>query len=270
MRIYRVRDSHQQVRLASSDDGETFFGLAGDPFYGDRRITNERVEVAQILAPVEPSTIYCLGHNYAKHVEETGAKTPEFPVVFIKAVTSVQDPGLPILLPRGLRSDEVDFECELAVVIGFTCKNVRKEEALNYVLGYTAANDVSARDWQMRRGGGQFCRAKTFDTFCPLGPCIVTTDEIPNPQKLRISTRLNGECMQDSSTADMIFDVASIIEFLSGGTRLEAGTVILTGTPAGVGMARKPPRWLQPGDKVEIEIERIGVLRNPVEEEKLG
>lgn len=267
MRIYRVRDSHQQVRLATSDDGRTFFGLVGDPFYGDNRITNERLDVAHILAPVEPATIYAIGLNYARHAAETGAKVPQFPVVFMKSVTAVQNPDDPIVLPRALASEQVDYECELAVVIGFTCKNVKKEEALNYVLGYTAANDVSARDWQIANGGGQFCRGKTFDTFCPLGPCLVTADEIPNPNALSIKTRLNGEVMQDSSTSDMIFSVAEVVSFLSGSTTLEAGTVILTGTPQGVGMARKPPRWLKPGDRVEIEIERIGVLANPVVEE---
>jgi 2-keto-4-pentenoate hydratase/2-oxohepta-3-ene-1,7-dioic acid hydratase in catechol pathway len=139
--------------------------------------------------------------------------------------------------------------------------------ALHYVLGYTCCNDVSARDWQLKRGGGQWCRGKTFDTFSPLGPVLVTRDEIPNPNSLSIRTVLNGQVMQDSNTNDMIFDVPALIEFLSGSTTLLPGTVILTGTPHGVGMAQKPPRWLKSGDTVTIEIEKIGTLTNPVTDE---
>ena len=166
-----------------------------------------------------------------------------------------------------LRSDRVDYECELAVVIGRAARNVPREHALDYVLGYTCANDVSARDWQKEGGGGQWCRGKSFDTFCPLGPCLVTRDELANPNALRISTRIGGEVLQDSNTADMIFDVPTLIEFLSGSTTLLPGTVIITGTPQGVGMARNPPRWLQAGDNVTVEIESIGQLTNPVVEE---
>ena len=172
-----------------------------------------------------------------------------------------------ILLSRHLRSDRVDYECELAVVIGRNCKNISASKAFDYVAGYTCANDVSARDWQKHAGGGQWCRGKTFDTFCPLGPYLITPDEIPDPQNLKIRTLLNGEAVQDWSTNDMIFPVAQIIEFLSGSTTLPPGTVILTGTPHGVGMASTPPRWLRPGDQVTIEIEKIGLLTNPVAEE---
>ena len=142
-----------------------------------------------------------------------------------------------------------------------------RDRALDYVLGYTCANDVSARDWQLHRSGSQWCRAKSFDTFAPLGPRLVTPDEIPNPNALKIRTLLNGEPVQDWNTNDMIFDVAALIEFLSGSTTIPAGAVILTGTPHGVGMARKPPLWLKPGDEVAVEIDRIGVLSNPVVEE---
>jgi 2-keto-4-pentenoate hydratase/2-oxohepta-3-ene-1,7-dioic acid hydratase in catechol pathway len=162
----------------------------------------------------------------------------------------------------------VDYECELAVVIGRTCVNVPRSEALKYVLGYTCANDVSARDWQRNGGGGQWCRGKTFATFCPLGPVLVTADEIPDPNQLQIRTILSGQTMQDWNTNDMIFPVPELIEFLSASTVLEAGTVILTGTPHGVGFAQNPPRFLQPGDSVTIEIERIGSLQNPVIEEQ--
>ena len=184
--------------------------------------------------------------------------------MFMKLPSSVQNPGDPILLPGKLKSTKVDYECELAVIIGKTARNVSRENALSYVLGYTCANDVSARDWQKHAGGHQWCRSKTFDTFCPLGPSLVTADEIHNPNQLGIKTILNGETVQDWNTNDMIFDVPAIIEFLSADTTLLPGTVILTGTPQGVGMARTPPIWLKPGDEVSIEIEGIGVLHNPV------
>jgi 2-keto-4-pentenoate hydratase/2-oxohepta-3-ene-1,7-dioic acid hydratase in catechol pathway len=159
----------------------------------------------------------------------------------------------------------VDYECELAIIIGKKATNVSKEDAFDYILGYTCANDVSARDWQRNGGGGQWCRGKTFDTFCPLGPVLVTPDELPNPNALKIKTILNGEAVQDWNTNDMIFDVPTLIAFLSADTTLLPGTVILTGTPQGVGMARKPPLWMKPGDSVTIEIEGIGSLTNPVQ-----
>jgi 2-keto-4-pentenoate hydratase/2-oxohepta-3-ene-1,7-dioic acid hydratase in catechol pathway len=185
----------------------------------------------------------------------------------MKTPAAVQNPGDPIVLPRTLNSDAVDYECELAVVIGRKCRNVKKADALTYVAGYTCGNDVSARDWQMKYGGTQWCRGKTFDTFAPLGPCLVTADEIPNPNSLRIRTILNGETMQDWNTNDMIFDVPTLIEFLSGSTTLLPGTVILTGTPHGVGAARKPPVYLKAGDTCTIDIEKIGALTNPVIDE---
>lgn len=255
--------------MATSDDGKNFFALSGDISCGEFKITNERIEVLEMLAPIEPTTIYGIGLNYRKHAEETGAQIPSHPIVFLKSPTAVQDPGGPIVLPRHLRSDQVDFEAELGVIIGYKCKNVSRDEALDYVLGYTLANDVSARDWQKTWGGSQWSRGKTFDTFCPLGPCYVTRCNLKNPNDLAISTRVNGVTMQQSNTRDMIFSVAELIAFLSGSTTLEPGTLILTGTPEGVGMGRKPPVWLKPGDQVEVEIEGIGVLHNPVIEEEL-
>ena len=230
--------------------------------------TGEPAVIAKLLAPLEPRALLCIGLNYRQHAAETNALLPKVPVVFLKNPAAVQHPGDPIELPRWLASAKVDYECELAVVIGRRCKNVSRADALGYVLGYTCANDVSARDWQKEGGGSQWCRGKSFDTFCPLGPVLVTPDEIPNPNALRISTKVNGETLQDSTTADMIFDVPALIEFLSGSTTLLPGTVILTGTPGGVGMARTPPRWLQPGDTVAVEIEKIGALTNPVVEER--
>ena len=263
MKIIRYLDQQSRVHHASESSDGTCFRITGD-IYGSFRVTDERADVRKLLAPVAATQILCIGLNYRKHAEEGNAPIPEFPVVFMKSKAAVQDPGGPIELPRHLRSDEVDYECELAIVIGRKCKNVPKEKALDYVLGYTCANDVSARDWQRARGGNQWSRAKTFDTFCPLGPCLVTSDEIPNPNVLTIRTVLNGEVMQDWNTDDMIFDVPSIIAFLSASKTLLPGTVILTGTPHGVGFARNPPVWLKAGDSVSIEIEKIGTLTNPV------
>jgi 2-keto-4-pentenoate hydratase/2-oxohepta-3-ene-1,7-dioic acid hydratase in catechol pathway len=263
MKIIRYQDSQGNIGHGSLQADGSALKLTGGLYTG-LTLTREPADVKKLLAPLEPAAILCIGLNYRKHAEETGAKFPEYPVLFFKGINTRQHPGEPILLPTHLRSDEVDYECELAVVIGKPCKNVSRVNALDHVLGYTCCNDVSARDWQLKRGGGQWSRGKTFDTFSPLGPCLVTRDEIPNPNALRLRTLLNGEVMQDSNTADMIFDVPALIEFLSGSTTLLPGTVILTGTPQGVGMARKPPRWLRPGDSVSIEIEKIGTLNNPV------
>lgn len=218
------------------------------------------------LAPVVPTQILCIGLNYRRHAEETGARIPQHPVLFMKNLGAVQDPGGPIRLPSrpAPASSEVDYEGELAVVLARDCRDATPENALSFVAGYTCANDVSARDWQKQRGGSQWCRGKSFDTFCPLGPVLVTPDELPDPNTLTLQTRLNGRTVQSSSTADMIFSVPELIAFLSGGTTLPAGTVILTGTPEGVGMARTPPLWLQAGDRVEVEIGGIGILDNPV------
>ncbi|HKW30872.1 MAG TPA: fumarylacetoacetate hydrolase family protein [Verrucomicrobiae bacterium] len=266
MKIIRCQDRQKNIAHAVQPSEGPALKLAGDIF-NSPKITTEKVEAARLLAPIQPTSIICIGLNYRKHAGETGAKFPEYPVVFFKGVNTVQHPGEPILLPTHLKSNEVDYECELAVVIGRACKNVSRDRALDFVLGYTCCNDVSARDWQIKRGGGQWSRGKTFDTFSPLGPCLVTRDEIPNPNALKIRTVLNGQVMQDWNTNDMIFDVPTLIEFLSGSTTLLPGTIILTGTPHGVGMAQNPPRWLKPGDSVTIEIEKIGALTNPVAEE---
>ncbi|MDB6033245.1 MAG: 5-carboxymethyl-2-hydroxymuconate isomerase [Verrucomicrobiales bacterium] len=267
MRIHRYRTEKGVVAYANQRTDGTFAELEGKLFSGFRE-TGRRAIVQQLLAPVVPTQILGVGLNYRRHAEESGAKLAPFPVLFAKGINTLQDPGGPIILPTKLLSNEVDYECELAVVIGRDCKNVSRDHALEYVIGYTCANDVSARDWQLRNCGGQWCRGKFFDTFCPLGPCLVTTDEIPDPSKLTISTRLNGIVVQDWNTGDMIYSIPELIEFLSGSTTLPAGTVILTGTPHGVGMAAKPPRWLISGDVVEIDISGIGTLRNPVIGEK--
>jgi 2-keto-4-pentenoate hydratase/2-oxohepta-3-ene-1,7-dioic acid hydratase in catechol pathway len=264
MKLIRYLDSSGRAHHGSEQPDGSALRIEGD-IYGTYRVTAERAEVRKLLAPIVPAQILCIGLNYRQHAEETKAKIPERPILFVKGINTLQHPGEPILIPQHLRSDEVDYECELAVVIGKACKNVSRATALSHVLGYTCANDVSARDHQIKLGGGQWCRGKFFDTFAPLGPRLVTADEIPNPNALAISTTLNGERVQGSSTSDMIFDVPALIEYLSGSTTLVPGTVILTGTPQGVGMATKPsPRWLRPGDSVTIEIEKIGALTNPV------
>jgi 2-keto-4-pentenoate hydratase/2-oxohepta-3-ene-1,7-dioic acid hydratase in catechol pathway len=264
MKLIRYLDSSGRAHYGSEQPDGSALRIEGD-VYAAHHVTAERADVRKLLAPVVPTQILCIGLNYRQHAEETKAKIPERPILFVKGINTLQNPGDPILIPQHLRSDEVDYECELAVVIGKPCKNVTRATALSYVLGYTCANDVSARDHQIKLGGGQWCRGKFFDTFAPLGPRLVTADEIPNPNALTISTTLNGERVQGSNTSDMIFDVPAIIEYLSGSTTLVPGTVILTGTPQGVGMATKPlPRWLRTGDSVTIEIEKIGALTNPV------
>jgi 2-keto-4-pentenoate hydratase/2-oxohepta-3-ene-1,7-dioic acid hydratase in catechol pathway len=269
MKIFRFETPTGEIMYgtgAAGNAGDAMEVLSGDLFKG-LQPTGKTATVARLLAPLEPRSILCIGLNYRQHAAETNAPIPKFPVLFMKNPAAVEHPGAPIQLPRWLRSNRVDYECELAVVIGRAAKNVPRASALDYVLGYTCANDVSGRDWQKEGGGSQWCRGKSFDTFCPLGPCLVTTEDVPNPNALRISTKVGSETLQDSNTADMIFDVPTLVEFLSGSTTLAPGTVILTGTPSGVGMARTPARYLQAGETVTIEIEKIGALTNPVIEE---
>jgi 2-keto-4-pentenoate hydratase/2-oxohepta-3-ene-1,7-dioic acid hydratase in catechol pathway len=269
MRIVRFENEAGAVCTGAQTTPGMARLIEGD-IYGKHTVADEAQRVHKLLAPVLPAQVLCIGLNYRRHAEESKVPAPERPILFVKGINTLQNPGDPILIPVHMASHEVDYECELAVVIGRgpdgrMCKNVSRDDALSYVLGYTCANDVSARDWQLKLGGGQWCRGKFFDTFCPLGPCLVTPDEIPDPNALRIRTVLNGEVVQDWTTSDMIFDVPALISFLSGSTTLVPGTVILTGTPHGVGMAAKPtPRWLRPGDEVTIEVEKIGRLTNPV------
>lgn len=267
MKIVRFRDaSGRTVQAAQQPDGtcRRVEGNLADGF----RMTGETVPPGKRLAPIEPSCIWCVGQNYRAHAAEAGFQVPEHPVIFAKGINAVQNPGEPIVLPAAGYSTEVDYECELVVVIGKACRNVTRSEALKYVAGYTCGNDVSARDWQLKWGGSQWSRGKSFDTFAPLGPCLVTSDELSDPSGLRIQTVLNGRVMQDANTGDMIFDVPTLIEFLSHSTTLLPGTLIFTGTPQGVGMAQNPPRWLRSGDEVSVIIERIGTLTNPVREEQ--
>jgi 2-keto-4-pentenoate hydratase/2-oxohepta-3-ene-1,7-dioic acid hydratase in catechol pathway len=221
------------------------------------------LEEASLHPPIaRPGKIIAIGLNYEDHAAETGAEIPEKPVVFAKYPNTIVGPGAPIRIPP--ITEQVDYEAELAVVIGSRAKNVPESEALDYVFGYTNANDVSARDLQFSEGG-QWTRSKSIDTFLPLGPYVATRDEIPDPQNLFIRAILNGETVQDGTTSRMIFSVAELVSFLSQGMTLEPGDVIITGTPPGVGMARDPQLWMKPGDEVSIEIEGLGTLTNPVE-----
>lgn len=219
-----------------------------------------------------------IGRNYAAHAAERGAEVPDRPMTFSKNPASVTTDGAEIVIPGCCRDaatggedrgevtafGQVDFEAELAVVIGTAAKDVAEPDAMRHVMGYCCANDVSARWWQKHGSGGQFNRGKGFDTFCPLGPVVVPAEEVGDPQAMSVVCRVNGETMQDGSTADMIFSVAALVSELSRGTTLVPGTVILTGTPEGVGAGRTPPRFLQDGDEVEVEIGGLGVLRNRV------
>lgn len=234
--------------------------------FGEYTVSRKKSEIKTLLAPVIAATVFALGLNYGKHAEETGIDRPDIPIVFIKSVNSITGPNAPVILPKA-GPDEVDYEAEMAVVIGSTAKNIAREDAFRHILGYTCANDISARDWQMRKQKGQWTRGKCFDTFCPLGPWIVTKDELPEPDRLNIKSVLNGTVMQDSNTSDMLFDVATIVSDLSRSVTLLPGTVILTGTPPGVGFARKPPVFLRPGDLVTVSVEGIGELTNPVRAE---
>ena len=216
------------------------------------------------FAPVpRPGKLICIGLNYRDHAAESKMAIPEKPVVFSKFSSSVIAPGEPVVLPPS--SKQVDYEAELAVVIGRRAKKVSADRAYDYVLGYTALNDVTARDFQF--GDGQWQRGKSCDTFAPMGQTIVTKDAIPDPHKLSIKLVLNGQTMQDSNTDQLIFGVPRLIEFLSETITLEPGDVIATGTPAGVGFARNPPVFLKAGDQMEVLIEGMGGLGNPVTEE---
>jgi len=219
---------------------------------------------SDLRAPItRPGKVLCLGLNYRDHAAESGAEVPSEPVIFSKASSSVIGPGQPIRLPR--TSDQVDYEVELAFVIGEAARDVTAADAMRHVAGYTVLNDVTARDYQRVRGGGQWTLAKSFDTFCPIGPWIVTPDEVGDPHNLRLECVVSGQKMQSSSTSQMIFTVPRVIEYLSAVLTLEPGDVVGTGTPPGVGFARKPPRFLRAGDVVQCTVEKVGTLTNPVE-----
>ena len=227
---------------------------------GERLMTRPLKSVT-LDAPISrPGKIVALGKNYLDHIVETGSDIPDRPVVFAKFPSSVIGPDEPISMPEV--SSKLDWEVELGVVIGKTCRNVSEKKALDFVAGYTIINDISARDLQM--GDGQWVRGKSLDGFCPMGPCIVTQDELGAASKLKLHTKVNGVIKQASSTSEMIFKVPNIVSLLSKSFTLEPGDVIATGTPSGVGFVRDPPEFLKVGDKIELYIENIGYLRNKI------
>jgi acylpyruvate hydrolase len=218
-------------------------------------------QAVRLMAPIpRPGKIICLGANYREHILESGAPTPEYPLIFAKFSSAVVGPYDPIAIPRV--TEQVDYEGELGVVIGRPGRHIRLSDALDHVAGYLVVNDVSARDYQAR--GGQWTLGKSFDTFAPMGPALVTPEEIPNPQTLDLRVSVGADVLQESNTRHMIFSIAQIIEYVSQVMTLEIGDVISTGTPAGVGAARKPPRWLKPGDIVRTELSGLGYLANRV------
>jgi 2-keto-4-pentenoate hydratase/2-oxohepta-3-ene-1,7-dioic acid hydratase in catechol pathway len=219
-----------------------------------------------LLPPVpRPEKVICVGLNYADHARESGMQPPPEPVFFSKFSTAVSADGDPIVLPRA--STQVDYEAELVVVIGVGGRHISRERAREHIAGYCCGNDVSARDWQLHKPGGQWLLGKSFDTFAPFGPTLVTADEAGDVSDLRIQLRLNGQVMQNSRTSQLIFSVEQLVAYVSDVCTLAPGDVIFTGTPPGVGFARRPPVFLKPGDLVEVEIERLGTLKNPINAE---
>ncbi|KAI1806709.1 hypothetical protein F4811DRAFT_568513 [Daldinia bambusicola] len=242
--------------------------IKGDIF-GKHEVTDQIADVRLLLAPLaleDVKTVRCLGLNYALHAKEANLPIPKYPVLFYKPVTSLSGPTDPIPIhPIAQEELGLDYEVELVVIIGKEAKDVPESEALDHVLGYAVGNDVSHRDWQVARGGGQWSLGKGFDGWAPYGPGIATSNVIKDPQTLQISTRVNGQTVQESNTADQIFNVRKTIAFLSRGHTLLPGDLIWTGTPSGVGMGRKPQLWLKDGDVVEVELEGVGIVSNKVE-----
>lgn len=261
MRIIRFVDEQGAARtgtVAGPDQLETATLLEGS--FPHFRATSQSATVTRLLPPIVPTDLLCIGLNYQAHADETGGSPPENPMLFIKSSNALAGPDDEVIVPAN--SDKVDYEAELVIVIGTDARKIPRERALEHVFGYTCANDISARDWQKDKhlNGGQYARGKSFDRFCPIGPAIVTADEVADPNALSIRLRLNGQTLQDSTTADMIFDVPALISSLSETMTLRAGSIILTGTPSGVGVARSPQVFLKPGDVTEVEIDKIGTL----------
>lgn len=278
MKLGRINTAGRTVLAAKSDNGWHDLNaidptLPTDPVtalveYRDR-VVSAVADVASantidgdVLNPLtEASRLFCIGLNYRDHAEETNSPIPSAPIVFNKFSSALQDPGKPVVIPKV--SEKVDYEAELVVVIGKAGKHVDHSEAMDYVLGYANGSDISARDWQKEKPGKQWLLGKTFDTFAPIGPTLVTADEVEDVANLPVVCRVSGETMQSGSTADLIFDIPTIISYISSVVALRPGDAIFTGTPAGVGDARTPPRYLQDGDVVEVEIGPLGLLSNP-------
>jgi 2-keto-4-pentenoate hydratase/2-oxohepta-3-ene-1,7-dioic acid hydratase in catechol pathway len=264
--IIRFQDESGEEYFGSyTDMTETKAYIATENENGKMQINSGEVRnVDVVLPPIDPPAIFCVGLNYIDHAKEVKLDIPQYPIIFMKSINTLVGHNNAVVIPE-IAKDECDYEGELAVIIGKECLNVSEENALDYVLGYTIANDVSARRWQGKKGGGQWIRGKCFNTFLPLGPYITPRSAIANVQDLKIRTLVNGTVVQDGSTKDMIFSVAKLIEFISAGTTLFPGTVILTGTPAGVGYVKN--KYLQSGDQVTIIIDGLGTLRSTVVQE---
>ncbi|KND90196.1 Fumarylacetoacetate hydrolase domain-containing protein 2 [Tolypocladium ophioglossoides CBS 100239] len=247
----------QQARIISGD------------IFGKHNVTDQVVDIRLLRPPLAPShvgTVRCLGLNYADHARETGMPEPRFPILFYKPATSLSGPSDPIPVhPMAQEGTGLDYECELVIVIGKRCTDVSESEALGCILGYAVGNDVSHRDWQIKHGGSQWSHSKGFDGWAPYGPGIVSGNVIRDPQKLRLFTKVNGKTLQNGTTANMIFGVKETIALLSRGVTLMPGDLIFTGTPAGVGMGRKPQEWLKNGDVVEVGLDQVGTCKNKVE-----
>lgn len=275
MRYASIRYTDGTVRVAQVRDDLLYPYIAHktlrDVMVGEAALDAHAAPIAwhQAVwrAPLRPGKMLCVGRNYAEHAAELGNSLPDKPLIFAKYPTSVIGAGEAIRWRTEI-TNEVDWEGELAVVIGHEARQVTEAEALNYVFGYTVANDISARDLQATEG--QWVRAKAQDTFCPLGVVVVTRDEIPDPHNLAISTRVNDEVMQDGNTSDMFFKVPYLVAYLSQTFTLEPGDIILTGTPSGVGKGMKPPRYLRDGDTVSVTIEGIGTLTNVCRVDEIG
>lgn len=253
----------ETIQPVSGINDENFFSLSADRLSAAAKATTADSQPTpdRLLPPVPtPEKVICIGLNYLDHAIETGSEPPTEPVVFSKFNTAIVGHGDAIKLPRV--AQQVDYEAELVVVIGRTAKHVSQSDAMNHVFGYACGHDVSARDWQKGRPGGQWLLGKTFDTFAPIGPCLATTDEISDPSDLRVRMHLNGEVVQDSTTAQLIFDIPTLIAHLSTIMTLNPGDLIFTGTPPGVGAAKTPPVFLKPGDVCGVEIDGLGVLQN--------
>lgn len=259
----RASDNTPQTLLQLIEGGDTALALV-------QRLVRENkpqyllpVLDVRLLAPIPRprKNVFCIGKNYVDHVNEMSGNLPQHPVVFSKPPTTIIGPDMEIDSHPGV-TEELDYEGELAVIIGKRAKSVKKERAYDYVFGYTALNDVTARDKQSLHS--QWLLGKSFDTFCPMGPVVVPKSELPNPHDLELRTRVNDEVRQSTNTSLMIFDIPTVIATITAGTTLEPGDIIATGTPSGVGKGFKPPRYLKPGDVVEVEIEGIGTLRNRV------
>jgi 2-keto-4-pentenoate hydratase/2-oxohepta-3-ene-1,7-dioic acid hydratase in catechol pathway len=226
--------------------------------------TGYPLEEVALAAPLEhPRAVLCVGRNYAEHANETQSEIPTEPIIFAKLSSSIVGPYDDVILPA-IAPRRVDYEAELAVVIGRRGRDIAESDASSFVLGYLVANDVTARDWQLKKPAGQWLLGKSFDSFLPIGPFLVTADEVPDPTSLHVTCRINGELLQDDTPDHMLFSIPHLIAYISAVTTLHPGDLILTGTPAGIGASRTPPRWLQPDDVVETSVETIGTLRNTV------